>query len=99
MEAFHRLQRKEQDEIKALIYNMATIKELKSDKVTWNLKNYNYGEIRPLPHRFFFFRIVGNCLVFFDYRLKKTGSFHDRVYKRINRKKVQYEKEFKKRLR
>lgn len=44
------------DKVKDLICKMATVKNYKSDIIKYHLQGYNYGEIRPMPHRFFFFQ-------------------------------------------
>jgi len=80
--------------IKDLITKMATVEDFKSSKIRPHLKGYDYGEIKPRPHRFFFFQKFGNNLIFFEYRVKKKGSLSDKVYSRINKKKEKYEKEF-----
>jgi len=75
---------------------MATHEHYKSVKIKWNLYKHNFGEIRPFPHRFFFFQKYGNNLIFFDYYLdKKKDSLNDDIYKRINKRKERYEQEFK----
>ena len=94
MENFSRLEKNIQEDIKALIIRMATVEQYKSPKIKYNLKGYNYGEIRPMPHRFFFFQQCGDCLIFFDYVLKKRDSLSDEVYQRMNQKKERYEQEF-----
>lgn len=94
MENFSKLEKNIQEEIKALITRMATVEQYKSPKIKYNLKGYNYGEIRPMPHRFFFFQQCGDALIFFDYVLKKRDSLSDEVYQRINQKKELYEHAF-----
>ena len=84
------------DEVQALISQMATVKDFKSPKIKYNLSKYNFGEIKPLPHRFFFFRKCGNNFIFFDYKVKKKRKLKDEVYKQINTRKLRYEEEFKK---
>lgn len=81
--------------IKDLIRKMATIEDFKSKKIKYNLKGYNFGEIRPFPHRFFFFQKCGKNYIFFDYKLKKTAKFNDKIYKEIDKRKKEYEEEFK----
>lgn len=82
------------DEIKDLISKMATVKDFKSPKVQYKLNDYPYGEIKPRPHRFFFFQKLGNNYIFFEYRLKKKDSLGDDIYKQIDRKREIYEREF-----
>ncbi len=97
MEAFNGLEMNIKDDIKDLISKMATHDDYKSVKIKRNLYKYGFGEIRPFPHRFFFFQKCGNNLIFFDYYLdKKKDKISDEIYKRINKRKVKYEKEFKK---
>jgi len=80
---FNNLDEDLKDDIKVLISKMATHKHYESDKIKWNLRGYNYGEIRPFPHRFFFFQKCGDNLIFFDYYLnKKKDSIKDEFYKR-----------------
>ncbi len=96
MTNYNRLPKDDQGAVRAIIVKMATVEDFKSDRVKWNLKSYNYGEIRPFPHRFFFFQKCGNNLIFFDYCLKKTNSLNDAFYKQINKRKKKYEEEFEK---
>lgn len=96
MENFNSLPDDLKDQIKDLICRMATIANFKSPKIKHNLKGYNYGEIRPMPHRFFFFQKCGDNYIFFDYVLKKENSLPDEIYKKINEAKEKYEKEFQK---
>ena len=96
MTAYKNLTKEEQGAVRSIISKMATVEGFESDRVRWKLKEYNYGEIKPLPHRFFFFQKCGNNLIFFDYRLKKTPSFKDTVYKQINKRYKKYEEEFEK---
>ncbi|GAK59378.1 hypothetical protein U27_06362 [Candidatus Vecturithrix granuli] len=67
MEMFQSLELSVKDDIKDLICRMATMKNLKSPKIKYHLKGYSYGEIRPMPHRFFFFQQCGKNIIFFDY--------------------------------
>lgn len=96
MESFQYLSEDERDLIKDLISKMATVEKFNSSKINHNLKGYNYGEIKPMPHRFFFFQKCGNNIIFFGYELKKKRSLGDAVYRKINKEKERYEKEFKK---
>jgi hypothetical protein len=84
------------DRIKDLICKMATVENYKSDIIKYRLQGYTYGEIRPLPHRFFFFQKCGNNFIFFGYVLKKKNSLKDIFYKNLNKEKEKYEKEFEK---
>ena len=90
MEIFQSLDSSVRDDIKDLICRMATMHNLKSPKIKYHLKGYNYGEIRPMPHRFFFFQHCGKNIIFFEYLLKKQSSFDDRVYHDIQQKKERY---------
>jgi hypothetical protein len=96
MTSFKNLTKEDQDAVKSIISKMATVEGFTSTRVRWKLKEYGYGEIKPLPHRFFFFQKCGNNLIFFDYCLKKTRSFKDAVYKQINERYKKYEEEFEK---
>ena len=96
MEKFSCLDENMKDDIKVLISKMATHEHYKSVKIKWNLHKYNFGEIRPFPHRFFFFQKCGDNLIFFDYYFnKKKDKISNEIYKRINKRKEKYEKEFK----
>ncbi|MEA2076876.1 MAG: hypothetical protein U9O95_02545 [Candidatus Marinimicrobia bacterium] len=67
----------------------------KSEMVQYRLRQHSYGEIKPMPHRFFFFRKFGNHIIFFDYRNKKKDSLGEKVYSIIEKKMRKYEKAFK----
>ena len=69
MDNFNNLPKVVKDDIKDLISKMATVKDFKSPKIKYNLHGFNYGEIRPKPHRFFFFQKCGNNYIFFEYVL------------------------------
>lgn len=99
IEKFRDLGRDTQDDIKDLICKMATIKNFLSEKIRYKLQSYDYGEIKPRPHRFFFFQKCGHNIIFFAYVLKKRNSFNNNIYKEINKKKERYEKEFEKFIR
>lgn len=96
MEHFTKIGKDLQDRVKDLICKMATVENYQSPIIIYHLKGYNYGEIRPKPHRFFFFQKCGNNLIFFSYVLKKKDSFNDLFYKNLNKEKERYEREFKK---
>jgi len=96
MESFQALNRNDQDQIVDLISKMATVEDFQSNNIQKNLKGYNYGELTPHPHRFFFFQKCGNNYIFFHYIKKRVRSLRDRVYRDLERKKDVYEKEFKK---
>jgi hypothetical protein len=97
MENFRRLSSDSQDEIKTLIYKMATTENFKSDKIRWRLQNkYSYGEIKPRGHRFFFFMKTGKNLIFFRYAEKKNDSLGDSFYKKLESEKRKYEELFEK---
>ncbi|MDY0093667.1 MAG: hypothetical protein RBT80_13290 [Candidatus Vecturithrix sp.] len=84
------------DKVKDLISKMATVKNYKSPMITNHLKGYNYGEIRPKPHRFFFFHKYGTNIIFFSYVLKKKDSFPNSFYAELSKEKERYEREFEK---
>lgn len=97
MDAFWSLSSDERDQVKSLISRMATtVDNYHSPYITYHLKAYEYGEIKPRPHRFFFFQKYGNNYIFFGYYLKKCNSLPDKIYKRFNKDKERYETEFEK---
>ena len=85
-----------QDKVKDLISKMATVKDYQAPIIKNHLKGYNFGEICPKPHRFFFFHKYGTNLIFFGYALKKKDSFPDSFYAKLNKEKERYESEFEK---
>ena len=91
MENFYNLDKKTQAQIKALISKMATIPYYQSPQIRYALVGYTYGEIKPKPHRFFFFQMYGDALIFFDYCIKKKDSLDHEMYEQINQKKERYE--------
>ena len=95
-DALKSLDQKIRDQIIELIIRMATVSDFRSPKIKYNLKGYNFGEIRPMPHRFFFFQKRGNNIIFFDHTIKKKDSLGDKFYKALESKKVRYEQEFEK---
>lgn len=98
MDHFRGLDDDTKDFIIDLISKMATEENYKNPKVTYRLSKYKYGEIKPLPHRFFFFQFQNN-IIFFAYVEKKKPELKDRFYKNLERKRVYYEEEFSKYLR
>jgi len=96
MEPFRDIDDDLRDRTIDLIRKMAIVENYKSDIIIYHLQGYNYGEIRPMPHRFFFFQKCGNNLIFFGYVEKKKNSFKDSFYNNLNKEKVKYEKEFEK---
>lgn len=96
MENFVNLDDNTQDLIKDLLCRMATIDNFRSPKIKYILTGYSYGEIRPMPYRFFFFQKCGNNFVFFGYTLKKKDSLKNELYKNLERDKKIYEEEFRK---
>lgn len=94
LEPFSSLDDDVRDKVKDLISKMATNKDYKSDIIRYRLQGYTYGEIRPMPHRFFFFQKCGDNLIFFGYVEKKKNSLKDSIYRELERKKEKYEKEF-----
>ncbi len=93
-EALKQLDQKTRDQVIDLIRKMATVKNFRSPKIKYNLRKYNFGELRPMPHRFFFFQKCGNNLIFFDHVIKKKDSLGDKFYKNLAQKKEKYEQEF-----
>ena len=91
MESFYRLDQKTQRQIKALISKMATIPNYQSPQIRYALSGYTYGEIKPKPHRFFFFQMFGDALIFFDYVVKKKAVLDSKTYQQIQQKKERYE--------
>jgi bacterioferritin (cytochrome b1) len=79
---------------KRLFAHMIIHDECKSKKIQYKLRKHAYGEIKPMPHRFFFFRKYGNHIIFFDYRKKKKDSLGKKVYSIIEEKMRKYEKAF-----
>ena len=97
LEKFRDLDDSTKAKIKNLISNMATIKHYyRSPDIIYSIHGYKYGELRPLPHRFFFFRKCGNNYIFFAYTEKKKNSLPNRFYQDLDRKRLEYEEEFKK---
>jgi len=94
MENFSSLDEDTKKNIKSLIVRMAQNDSFRSSYLKWNIHKYNFGEIRPMPHRFFFFQKCGNNIIFFDYIYKDRDSLDDKIYKQINKRKKHYEKEF-----
>lgn len=91
MENFHQLDQQTQRQMKALISKMATIPNYRSPSIRYTLTGYTYGEIKPKPHRFFFFQMSGNALIFFDYAVKKKDSLGADTYQYLQQKKERYE--------
>ena len=79
---------------KRILAHMIIHDECKSKKVQYKLRKHPYGEIKPKPHRFFFFRKHRNKIIFFDYRIKKKGSLGEEVYSIIEEKMRKYEEAF-----
>ena len=94
LDDFNMLSMDTKEQIKSLIKKMATVEGYNSDKIKYNLHGYNFGEIKPKPHRFFFFKKCGKNIIFFEYKLKKTNSLGNRIYKEIDKEKKKYEEEF-----
>ncbi len=94
MAPFSSLDGNSKDKAKDLIIKMATHDNYLSPGIKHHLKGYNYGEIRPLPHRFFFFTKQGKYLIFFGHVEKKKQSLGDSFYKRLNKDKERYERAF-----
>ena len=79
---------------KRLFAHMIIHDECKSKKIQYKLRKHAYGEIKPMPHRFFFFRKYGKHIIFFDYRKKKKDSLGEKVYTVIEEKMRKYEEAF-----
>ena len=92
---FNKIPESKKTSIKALICRMATISNYNSPIITRNIHGYNFGEIRPMPHRFFFFQKCGNNIIFFGYIKKKKDKLPDKIYKNLDKDKRRYEEEFK----
>lgn len=90
------LEERDRADIIDLISRLATIEDFKSPKIRKRLKKYNYGEIKPWGHRFFYFKKYGSNLIFFAYREKKKDSLGASVYKKLEKEKQYYEREFEK---
>jgi hypothetical protein len=91
---FNKLDKKTKRIIRQLFERMAKYQNFTSSMIEYPLKKYPYGEIRPMPHRFFYFRKCGNNLIFFAYCLKKTNKLKDEYYKTLDKKRKEYEKAF-----
>ncbi|HHE38882.1 MAG TPA: hypothetical protein ENL20_09970, partial [Candidatus Cloacimonetes bacterium] len=78
MENFSSLNEDTKKNIKSLIVRMAQNDSFRSSYLKWNIHKYNFGEIRPMPHRFFFFQKCGNNIIFFDYIYKDRDSLDDK---------------------
>lgn len=84
-------------EVKSLVKRLALSGiGYQSPKIKWNLHGVSYGELRPLPHRFFFFRGGKNELIFFGYAYKDQNKLPASLYKHYEIIKEEYEKEYKK---
>jgi len=55
LENFNKLDKKTKGKIRQLFERMAKHKNYTSNMIEYPLKKYPYGEIRPMPHRFFLF--------------------------------------------
>ena len=86
----------DQKRIKSIIGSMATIPGFENYSLRWRVHKYQYGEVKPKGHRFFFFIKYRENIVFFYYRRKKSDSLGDKTYREIDRKRKKYEKEFEK---
>lgn len=65
------------------------------DKLTWPVTKFTYGELKPKPHRFFFFQCVGKNLIYYAYRYKpQTESLGHSEYKKLDKLRADYEKAF-----
>ncbi|MCK4640957.1 MAG: hypothetical protein KAU06_06445 [Candidatus Marinimicrobia bacterium] len=93
---FNSLDKATRTKVRRIIGNMATIPEYDSNSLRWMVHKYQYGEVKPKGHRFFFFIKCGMNIVFFEYREKKSDSLGNEVYKMIDQKREEYEREFEK---
>ena len=91
---FNSIDKATRTKVRRIIGNMATIPEYDSNSLRWMVHKYHYGEVKPKGHRFFFFIKCGMNIVFFEYREKKSDSLGDEVYKIIDQKREEYEREF-----
>ena len=80
--------------INRIFAHMIIKDKCRSEMVQYRLNKHPYGEIKPMPHRFFFFRKYGNHIIFFDYRKKKKKSLGEKVYSIIEEKMRKYEEAF-----
>lgn len=96
LEAFDSLDENTKAQVSDLITKMATIENFQSKQIKYKLKSYDYGEVKPKPHRFFFFQKCGKNYIFFAYREKKKDSLGNKIYSMLNNQKENYEKEFQK---
>lgn len=89
----------EKEQIKAIwIFDrMVTLGEKfhNEKNIRWKLKRCKYGEIKVKQNRFFFFKVIGNNLIFFGYDQKDQRSLGSARYKQLNKNQQEYEKEFK----
>ena len=86
-------------EVKNLITKMLTHEDYQSHKIRWRMqKAYSYGELKPRGHRFFFFLVLENKIVFFRYARKSSKSLGNKFYKGTERQKRIYENEFKRQI-
>lgn len=98
MHEFQKLNKDTRDQIRDLICKMATIKNFQSPKIRYTLRSYKFGEIKPRPHRFFFFQSIGDSIIFFDYEEKKKNSLDDEIYREINERMKRYEQAFREQM-
>ncbi|MDD4962045.1 MAG: hypothetical protein PHX07_07390 [Candidatus Marinimicrobia bacterium] len=95
LENFDNLDKNTKRKIRQLFERMAKYENFTNPSmITYPLKKYAYGEIRPKPHRFFYFRKCGKNLIFFAYCLKKKNKLKDEYYKSVDEKRKKYEKAF-----
>lgn len=91
---FYKMNHGDKAKTKRLLLKMAQNENFQSTMITYQLKKYSYGEIKPQPHRFFFFRKCGNNFIFFGYCKKKKNSLGDQFYKDLDKKRKRYEEAF-----
>jgi hypothetical protein len=85
-----------QNKTRSIIYKMATVQKCNLLSISWTLKKYKFGEIKPKPYRFFFFKKYGNNIIFFDCIKKDQNSLGDKFYKKLQQKMEIYQHEFEK---
>lgn len=100
MDHFSKLDYDTKYEIITLINKLSTVEgKLNSKKIRHSLKNYpNLAEIIIDYHRFFYFTVLDNNIIFFDYHEKKKDALPTDVLNNIDKKRDKYEKEFRRNI-
>jgi hypothetical protein len=97
MESFIKLPKVKREEIISIMQKMAKNEDYKSQKVRRIMQaKYDYGEVKPHGHRFFYFIKCGKNYVYFKYLSKKADSLKDEIYKKIQKEMDYYAEEFEK---